>query len=275
MPATLSPDAVRPELLQRLRDAHRRTDELFAIVKRDSLYERPIPERHRIVFYIGHLEAFDWNLLSERSFGLRPFQPELDRLFASGIDPVGGGLPDDKPSDWPHLDKVYGYGSRIRQLLDDKIANANGETQGEFPLPQLLNVAIEHRLMHAETLAYMLHQLSFNHKIVPQAHFLDYSSEPVGQEMIGIPAGRATLGLARDGDEQAFGWDNEYEVCSVDVPPFAIDKFEVTNGQYLAFLRAGGYEIKSLWTDDDWQWKTANEISHPVFWKRNNNGDQW
>jgi ergothioneine biosynthesis protein EgtB len=272
MPATLSPDAVRPELLERLHDARRRTDELFAIVKRESLYERPIPERHRIIFYIGHMEAFDWNLLSERSFGLKPFQPDLDRLFAFGIDPVGGGLPDDKPSDWPRLDEVHGYGSRIRELLDSKISKAaNGETQSEFPLPLLLNVAIEHRLMHAETLAYMLHQLPFHHKIVPPAHSLQYSNEAVGQEMIDIPVGRATLGLARN--EDAFGWDNEYEVCTVDVPAFAIDKFEVTNGQYLAFVRAGGYEIKSLWTDDDWQWKTANGISHPVFWKRN--GDQW
>jgi gamma-glutamyl hercynylcysteine S-oxide synthase len=126
-------------------------------------------------------------------------------------------------------------------------------------------------LMHAETLTYMLHQLPFNHKIIPAAYSVHYSNDPVGQQMIDIPAGRASLGLARR--DEAFGWDNEYEVCTVDVPAFAIDKFEVTNGQYLAFLRAGGYEIKSLWTDHDWQWKTANEISHPVFWKRN--GDQW
>jgi ergothioneine biosynthesis protein EgtB len=271
MAATLISVAVETTLLERLQDARRRTDELFAIVKPESIYERPIPERHRIIFYIGHLEAFDWNLLSERNFGLKPFQPELDRLFAFGIDPVGGGLPDDKPSDWPRLDEVHGYASRIRQVLDDKVANAStSEVRGEFPLSQLLNVAIEHRLMHAETLAYMLHQLPFTHKVIPSAPSIQ-SNEPVAQQMIQIPAGRATLGLARD--DENFGWDNEYEVCSVDVPAFAIDKFEVTNGQFLAFLRAGGYEMKSFWTEDDWKWKTENGISHPVFWKRNN--DQW
>ena len=43
-------------------DARQVTDALFAIVKPEFLYERPIRERHRIVFYIGHLEAFDRNL---------------------------------------------------------------------------------------------------------------------------------------------------------------------------------------------------------------------
>ena len=63
---------VPQDLLLRLADARQRTDELFHLVKSDSLYERPIPERHRIIFYIGHLEAFDWNLLHERALGLRP-----------------------------------------------------------------------------------------------------------------------------------------------------------------------------------------------------------
>ena len=90
-------------LLERLYEARQRSDEIFRLVRGDSLYERPIPERHRIIFYLGHLEAFDWNLLHDRVVDLKSFQPEFDRLFAFGIDPVGGGLPDDRPSDWPLL----------------------------------------------------------------------------------------------------------------------------------------------------------------------------
>src|SRR5208282_2098842 len=82
--------------------------------KPDFLYERPIAERHRIVFYIGHLEAFDWNLFHERALGLKNFHPEFDRLFAFGIDPVGGGLPTDQPSDWPTTAAVREYVRKIR-----------------------------------------------------------------------------------------------------------------------------------------------------------------
>ncbi len=57
--------AIRSNLLERVADARRRSDALFGIVQPASLYDRPIPERHRIIFYVGHLEAFDWNLLHE------------------------------------------------------------------------------------------------------------------------------------------------------------------------------------------------------------------
>src|ERR1700736_711941 len=87
------------ELLGRLNRTRALTDQLFAVVRPASLYDPPIAERHRTVFYIGHLEAFDWNLLRPGISNVAPFETELDRLFAFGIDPVDGGLPTDQPSD--------------------------------------------------------------------------------------------------------------------------------------------------------------------------------
>ena len=159
------------ELLERLAEARLRTDELFGLLRPDSFYERPIPERHRIIFYLGHLEAFDWNLLRSSVLEAQVFDPEFDRLFAFGIDPVGGGLPSDQPTDWPGVEDVRRYVGRVRQTLDAKLASSihsDSKSCDEFPAGLLLNVAVEHRLMHAETLTYMLHQLPIDRK-VPQA----------------------------------------------------------------------------------------------------------
>ena len=172
---------IKPDLLARLREARAETDRLFDHVKPEFLYARPIPERHRIVFYVGHLEAFDWNLLRERVLGQTSFHSEFDNLFAFGIDPVDGGLPTDQPSDWPTLKQVREYVSQVRQALDDGLAAAASSQQAgqeKVDANQLLNVAIEHRLMHAETLAYMLHQLPFDHK-VPKPHVPDLVVPPV------------------------------------------------------------------------------------------------
>ena len=271
MLATQNDIAVQQQLLERLLDARRRTDELFSVVKSRSIYERPIPERHRIIFYVGHLEAFDWNLLGERIFGLRSFHPEFDRLFAFGIDPVGGGLPNDQPSDWPALERVREYAVRIRQVLDESLSE--GDARGsEFALSMLLNVAIEHRLMHAETLAYMIHQLPVDEKVrPPQSNEHTPVGLPVNPEMIEIPAGPVTLGLSRDGG--AFGWDNEFDAHRANVPAFAVDQYKVTNQHYLDFIEAGGYGNRSLWEKSDWDWNVSANISHPVFWKRE--GNEW
>ena len=275
---TVSQEVSR-ELIERVSDARRQSDTIFSLVRPGSLYERPIPERHRIIFYVGHLEAFDWNLLNTAVFGLKSAHPEFDRLFAFGIDPVGSGLPTDQPSDWPSLEAVRDYVRSIRNALDQKLAKislGSSQTHNGFSLRTLLNVAVEHRLMHAETLAYMLHQLPRGMKTqdqdkVRQPDSPHLAGSPVIHRAIAIPAGRVTLGLDRN--FETFGWDNEYEVHTVEVPAFEIDQYKVMNRQYREFMTAGGYETRAFWNDDDWNWKTAQEISHPLFWKQD--GSKW
>jgi ergothioneine biosynthesis protein EgtB len=258
---------VQHQLLARLDQARAQTDGLFDLVKPEFLYQRPIPERHRLLFYLGHLEAFDWNLLRERLVHCARLHSEFDQLFAFGIDPIGGGLPSDQPSDWPSPAQVRDYLRQVRQALDAGLeARTLSETraQQDWSPGILLNVAIEHRLMHAETLAYMLHQLPPDNKIAirPRPEALGAAASPA---MVEIPAGPATLGLAR-GNRNGFGWDNEYQAHTVVLPAFAIDRYEVTNREYLQFMNAGGYEHRALWNEADWNWKTEQDLWHPVFW---------
>src|SRR5271157_9960 len=267
MAAQAAPDK-RRKLVSRLIEARAETDALFQMVRPEAIYDRPIPERHRIIFYVGHLEAFDWNLLSG-ACGVESFRPDLNRLFAFGIDPVGSSMPTDRPHDWPRMRDVEDYRNRVRQALD-RIESAPLPEEGESSFANLLNIAIEHRLMHAETLAYMFHQMPFERKMGEAAPRVIEGS-PFTPGSVRVPAGHATLGLRRDSD--AFGWDNEFEAHSVDVPEFEIDRHKVSNGQFLRFLEDGGYDERALWTPADWEWKTAMGVSHPVFWVKR--GDGW
>ena len=268
-----SVEAPHELLLTRLVQARARTDELFALIKPESIYERPIPERHRMIFYLGHLEAFDCNLLRERLLPINSFNQHLDRLFAFGIDPVGGGLPTDGPSDWPAVEEVKEYVAQIRAAIDEGLERhlkAGIKTRAEFSPDILLNVAIEHRLMHAETFTYMLHQLGLEHKFRKPTK-AQQGIEPPEARMIEIPDGVATLGLSKS--EGAFGWDNEFVSHTEAVSAFAIDKYKVTCRQYLGFVEAGGYEDPALWADADWEWIERNGIRHPIFWKKHK--DHW
>lgn len=268
IPMGPSARTARYELSQGLSEARASSDALFEIIRPEAFYERPIAERHRIIFYLGHLEAFDWNLFSRELPGLKPFAPEFDKLFAFGIDPVGGGLPDDQPEDWPRRDEVLRYVESLRTKLSDGLANGlDGAGDGhQRTLAQYLNVAIEHRLMHVETLAYMLHRLPINLKRSRPGPAVPRTPQ-VRPQMTTIPAGIATLGMKREQDG-AFGWDNEFEEHSVFVPQFRIDTYKVTNFQYLRFVAEGGYGEKSFWSDDAWQWLRSSGTLHPLFWTR-------
>jgi len=264
-----------PPLLHRLLEARRKTDDLFNIVKPDSLYDRPIAERHRIVFYIGHLEAFDWNLLRERHLNGKSFNSEFDKLFSFGIDPVDDGLPIDQPGNWPPIEDVRGYVNSARSSIDEGLAALNSsdwqaKADSDDSIETLMNVAVEHRLMHAETLAYMFHQLPYRQK-TEIALCPSLVTAPMESRMIDIPAGHAALGVSRD-EDSGFGWDNEYEAYTTHVPAFAIKNHKVTNRQFLEFVEAGGYDDPGCWAAHDWEWKRANGIQHPIFWERSADG---
>lgn len=221
-----------------LAEARAGTDALFSLLAPESYYERPIPERHRIVFYLGHLEAFDWNLLRE-PLNLPAFHPTFDHLFAFGIDPNEGTQPADRPSDWPSIGEVRGYNRRVRETLDPLINAAPR---------QLVDVALEHRLMHAETFAYMLHNLHYEAKRGEETPAPSAAPPPV--EMVEIPAGPARMGRE---PSEGFGWDNEFDAHTVHVPAFAIGKHKITNGEYLDFVNAGAAP-PHFWTRRDGQW---------------------
>ena len=133
----------------------------------------------------------------------------------------------------------------------------------------MVETAIEHRLMHLETLGYLLHRLAPEKKVSRAAETA--ADLPAKKpRLIDVPAGKTTLGLARaNGDE--FGWDNEFEAHEVQVPAFSIQSFNVTNREFLEFMEAGGYENEALWSSEAQEWKKRDGISHPGFWRRAGN----
>jgi|ERR1035438_4723656 iron(II)-dependent oxidoreductase len=245
------------ELCQSLSEARAQTDSLFGLVDPAALFERPIPERHRMIFYLGHLEAFDRNLLGP-TLDLPAFHAGLDQLFSFGIDPDSTALPTDQPADWPAESEVRDYSARVRRTLDAALAQTPSVPE------ELLHVAIEHRLMHAETFAYMLHHLPFEQK-VPPAFSTALSGPPPETRMVEIPAGPATLGRKHD---EGFGWDNEFDQHFVDVQAFAIAQHKVTNGDYLEFVNTGAVP-PHFWVRRDHRWfyrGMFEDIPLPLDW---------
>jgi len=228
-------DVASPHLLQKLKSARAETDRLFAILTPEAIYERPIAERHRVIFYIGHLDGFDAIQICREGLGLKSSDEEFDDLFQAGIDPDSGHLPSDTPSDWPSLSQVLAYRDRCRQRVDESLDRASDE---------IVSMAIEHRFMHLETLAYMLHNFDHDLKVKPFQSSCTPVTPRLQNEWRDIPKGEAVLGKKLDA---SFGWDNEYAEVRVTVPTFRIQRFPVTNGDYLRFVNETGAPPPHFW----------------------------
>jgi gamma-glutamyl hercynylcysteine S-oxide synthase len=261
--------ALRRSLQARLLKARAESDGVFRMLAPQAMRERPIPERHRVLFYLGHIEAFDWNLIARSTLERDPFNAGFDSLFAFGIDPVDGGLPDDQPGDWPSIEKIEQYNRKVRSVIDEILRTVDFTETEDLANGLVFEVAIEHRLMHVETLTYMLHWLAPELKRPSSVQNEIRGRGPSGERIL-IPEGDAILGQPRG---TAFGWDNEFNQIRKSIPEFDIDRDNVTNDEFLAFVREGGYEDRSLWNETDWEWKRSEGIEHPRFWEKD--GERW
>jgi iron(II)-dependent oxidoreductase len=157
-----------------------------------------------------------------------------------------------------------------------------------------------HEGMHAEALAYTRQTLGYAAPRCADSGPNTGASQEVSGACPGdveIPGGAFTLGATWD---FPFVFDNEKWAHSVEIKSFLIARAPVTNGEFLAFVEAGGYRKPQFWSDDGWRWletggaphlersfekffnKTLNESSqvagfkdrleHPVYWRREANG---
>ncbi len=269
----MSSTVARGTLLSRFSAVRARTDQYFGFLRDGAFFERPLPLRHPIVFYRGHLAAFSINTLLKRALGWPGIREDFETLFERGIDPSDRDAAEKVAiSRWPPRDEIEQYVREAASRLGAAFEAIDaGDVPDEERAREAAAICLEHEAMHQETLLYIFHLLDPAKKTPP-----DRAPRPVygiapRAETVRVPAGRATLGALRG--EIPFGWDNEFPRLAMDVPAFEIDRYDVTNGEYLEFVEAGGYRSESLWNPEDWEWRSRNRIEHPLFWSRD--GRRW
>lgn len=257
----------REQLAQRYNRNRRRSEDLFSLVDPRAYYERPIPLRHPFVFYEGHIPVFSFLTLNERALQQEAVNRRFEKLFERGIDPASvGDAQKLGRSDWPTRDEVRAFGAACDERVLDAIAHARlaDDTVPRLVRAQSVYTILEHEEMHDETLVYILHQLPLDRKTyVTQVH---RDSGEIANSFVPIPRGIATLGA--DPQAAVFGWDNEFGEHTVDVPPFSIQRYPVTNGDWLRYVEAGG-PVPEFWIQREGNWLLRgvfDELPLPLSW---------
>ena len=268
----------RREALDRFRRARTRTRALFDLLDPAAYFHKPIALRNPIVFYEGHLPAFAVNTLIKKGLGRPGIDERLEAIFARGIDPAeeAAAVARGNPA-WPDRGVVRAYADAADALIEDVIA-AGDVVRDDHPLlhdAQAVWAIIEHEEMHQETLCYMWHRVPHDWKIKPP-HYVTApprlkDSRPRPARAV-VPAGVADLGTPDDG---RFAWDNERPSHAVSVAAFEIDTLNVTNGDFMEFVEAGGYGDRRCWRPEDWAWLEQDGVTHPSFWERHDGTWYW
>jgi iron(II)-dependent oxidoreductase len=136
-------------------------------------------------------------------------------------------------------------------------------------------LALFHEDMHNEAFLYTRQTFSY-----PKPNFItnedvkeNIKTKPVSNidQDINIPGGRFKLGAERY-DE--FIFDNEKWSHAVNVAPFKIAKYAVSNEQFIEFVEAKGYQQEKFWDAEGWRWRKQQNLKQPIYWKKDSDG-QW
>jgi ergothioneine biosynthesis protein EgtB len=128
----------------------------------------------------------------------------------------------------------------------------------------ILEIGLHHEQQHQELmLTDILHAFSLN----PTCPAYDTAWQPpkveCGGEYAKIPSGIRTIGFDGDG----FSFDNEGPAHQVLLQGAVIARNLVSNGEWLEFIRDGGYATPDLWLSDGWAKVEAEGWNAPGYWR--------
>ena len=146
-------------------------------------------------------------------------------------------------------------------------------------LRYFVQLATFHEDMHAEAFHYTRQTLGYGNpypmadgavhgawKAPGRSRMADGSGQsPAGD--VELPGGAFLLGAPRS---DSFVFDNEKWAHEVHLQPFHISRAPVTNSEYAAFVDAGGYSRRELWSDEGWAWRLREGLAAPKYWNKRN-----
>jgi len=261
----------RQEIKAYFQQCYKRYESLFDLIADEKAYfQKADPLRHPIIFYYGHTATFFINKFKLAKIIDERIDPELESIFAVGVDEMSWDDLNEKHYEWPTLKETQAYRDKVYDLVSDLI----DRLPLTLPITEgspwwIILMGIEHENIHLETSSVLLRQLPFK-MIKEDAQWkecTEYGDAPKN-ELLDVSAGRVILGKNRDA--QLYGWDNEYGEHQTELPAFKASKYLVSNAEFLIFVEEEGYECDDLWSEEGASWKQYTKAKHPLFWIEDN-----
>ena len=263
----------REALIAEFERVRRYTETLCAPLATDDYQIQSIAQTSPPKWHIAHVTwLFEAFVLPHFDPGYKPFHPGFDFLFNSYYYTHGHMHPRPKRGllSRPTVEEVYHYRAyvdeRMRRLMES-VDEAKWEELAFYVI-----LGLNHEEQHQELLLMDIkHNLSVN------------PLKPAYREDLAMPSGEnrplrwleQAGGIRQAGHAGAgFAYDNETPRHEVLLRDHRLADRFVTNGEYLEFIKDGGYTEPALWLSDGWALIQGGNCHHPLYWLHTEDGWQ-
>ena len=233
-------------------------------------------------WHIGHTSWFFETLLQTHQPGYKVYSEEYLFYFNSYYEGFGERIarPKRGTRSRPTVMDTVAYRNHVDEKILAFLDSLDGRSEAETVLA-LVRLGLEHEMQHQELLVYDIKHLlcdQYNAPIKPEP-----AASVRVEGMAEIEGGLFWLGYAsqvqsltskvQSPSNNDFAFDNEKPAHQVFLQDYALDRALVSNGDYLEFIRDGGYQNFRWWFSEGWEVVNRETWRAPLYWELHD--DQW
>ncbi|WP_263247866.1 ergothioneine biosynthesis protein EgtB [Saccharopolyspora rosea] len=256
---------LRSHVAGELERTRRRSAALTDAVDEADLVRQHSPLMSPLVWDLAHIGSQEEIWLVRDVGGIPAIRPDIDDLYDAFQH---------KRCDRPQLPllgpaEARGYVRTVREKVLDVLDRTPLEGRRLVERAFAFGMIVQHEQQHDETML-ATHQLrdgppALVEEPTPAAP-ADAAALPLE---VAVPGGPFVMGTSTE----PWALDNERPAHEVFVDDFLIDTTPVTNGRFLEFVDAGGYDDPRWWSAAGWAYRQRADLRAPRFWRRD--GDRW
>jgi len=267
-PVVSSLAAARVGLAERYTSVRRASETICQPLAPDDYGLQAMPDVSPAKWHLAHSSwFFETFLLKPFLSDYRPFHPQFEFLFNSYYQQVGAPFARAQRGllSRPTTQEIFSYRAHIDAAMLDLFACVNETHWAEVAARATLGC--HHEEQHQELL---LTDIKYNFAINPlrpaYRNDLPMTTASTTQALDWIEQPGGVLEIGHDGN--GFAFDNEGPRHRLLLSSYALGTRLITNGEYLAFIEAGGYQRSEYWLADGWRTACQQAWQAPLYWEK-------
>jgi ergothioneine biosynthesis protein EgtB len=218
-------------------------------------------------WHLAHVSWFFETFLLKRLLpGYRPLNEQYEYLFNSYYNSVGPQYirPDRGLLSRPTVAEVFAYRSYVDEAARTLIGVAAEDDLEE--IDSIVMLGLNHEQQHQELI---VTDIKYNLSVNPLRPAYHHVLPPRGAAAPPLRWLEFEGGLTSIGHDGAgFAFDNEWPRHRTFLQSYRIGSRLVTNGEYLEFIAAGGYQDWRFWLSEGWKNVQTHRWSSPLYWEQ-------
>nr|WP_296459130.1 ergothioneine biosynthesis protein EgtB [Rubinisphaera sp.] len=237
----------------------------------EDLVVQSMPDASPLRWHLAHTTwFFETFLLKEILSDYKPWNDHFEVLFNSYYNSVGEQFPRTNRGllTRPSVQEIFEY----RREIDEKVLQLMKSNSCQNDAMRILEIGLQHEQQHQELMLTDLKHLFSCNPLFPEYHphiQVNESAISSEQKWITHEEGLYEIG-AREGN--GFSYDNEHPRHRKFVESFSLSNRLVTNAEYLAFMKDGGYQRPEFWLSMGWQAVQSQNWCSPLYWHKTDDG---